>query len=84
MKRITKVFLVLGVCTMSLSCSKDDDEGGGDGYVCYQCTQTRTDGWSKPEILPPICGEKTWVELTVQSLEEDDGSGYIIRCVRKK
>lgn len=70
------------LCVVSLSCSKDDEEGGG-GYVCYQCTKTYTDGWSKPETLP-ICGEKTWAELTVQSLEEEEGYGYIIRCVRKK
>ncbi len=84
MKQITKVFLVLCVCAVSLSCSKDDDEGdGGDGYVCYECTMSYDYGQHQPTTFP-ICGEKTYAELQVKNFESQSGNGMTIRCVRKK
>ena len=41
MKQITKVFLILCVGAVSLSCSKDDVDGeGGEGWVCCECTMS--------------------------------------------
>lgn len=83
MKRITKVFLILCVGAVSLSCSKDDEEGeGGDGYVCYECTISYDNG--TPSITYPVCGEKTYAEILVKSHESQSGNGRIVRCVRKK
>lgn len=82
MKRITKVFLILCVCAVSLSCSKDDNDEG-DGYVCYECTMSYNHGQQQPTTFP-VCGEKTYAELLVKNYESQSGSGMTIRCVRKK
>lgn len=81
MKRITKVFLILCVGAVSLSCSKDDDEGG-DGYVCYECTMSYSNG-REPTTFP-VCGEKTYAELQVKNFESQSVGSMTIRCVRKK
>lgn len=83
MKRITKVFLILCVGAVSLSCSKDDEEGeGGDGYVCYECTMSYSNG-REPTTFP-VCGEKTYAELQVKNFESQSVGSMTIRCVRKK
>ena len=81
MKRITKVFLILCVGAVSLSCSKDEGEVSGKN-ICTECSVYTGEVWTTPA---KFCGPESEVILFEERYKSINSQpGISVRCVRKK